>query len=203
MQQEYSMTTGRTFKNWALCALMTPFVFAACADSGAYAEEGEDQPESAAAMAAAPTAVTSSLMGLHGMTQQSIVATAEMLSDEVYGFQPTEDVRTAGQVLAHIANSQYFFCSTAAGETSPMTDNLEETLEAKADIVAALGESFTYCASVYENMDDVAGAETVSLMGNDMAKSAILAFNSAHNYEHYGNLVTYMRLNGITPPSSM
>ena len=200
MQQEYSMTTGRTFKNWALCALMTPFVFAACADSGAYAEEGED---SATAMAAAPTAVTSSLMGLHSMTQQSIVATAEMLSDEVYGFQPTEDVRTAGQVLAHIANSQYFFCSTAAGETIPMGENLEETLETKADIVAALGESFTYCATVYENMDDVTGAESVDLMGNAMAKSAILAFNSAHNYEHYGNLVTYMRLNGITPPSSM
>ena len=52
-------------------------------------------------------------------------------------------------------------------------------------------------------MDDATGAEMVSLMGNDMAKSAILAFNSAHNYEHYGNLVTYMRLNGITPPSSM
>ncbi len=195
------MTTGRTFRKWMALAFVAPFLVAACTDSGAYAEEGEglenDEPT------VASTAVTGSLMALHGITQESIVATAEMLSDELYAFQPTEEVRTAGALLAHIANSQYFFCSTAAGEESPNTDNLEETLETKADIVAALGESFAYCATVYENMDDMMGAQTVSLMGNDMARSAILAFNSAHNYEHYGNLVTYMRLNGMTPPSSM
>ncbi len=196
------MTTGRTFRNWTAFALATPLLFAACAAERGDSAAGEDHAEGMEAMAAS-SAVTNSLMGLHGITQQSIVATADMLSDEIYAFQPTDEVRTAGGLLAHIANSQYFFCSTAAGEASPVTDNLEETLEAKADIVAALGESFAYCASVYEGMDDATGAEMVSLMGNDMAKSAILAFNSAHNYEHYGNLVTYMRLNGITPPSSM
>ena len=50
---------------------------------------------------------------------------------------------------------------------------------------------------------DAQGAEMVSFFGNQMAASAVLAFNSAHNYEHYGNLVTYMRMNGIVPPSSM
>jgi hypothetical protein len=53
-------------------------------------------------------------------------------------------------------------------------------------------------------MSDAKGAETVPFLGGqDFARSAILAFNSTHSYEHYGNLVTYMRLNGITPPTSM
>ena len=51
-------------------------------------------------------------------------------------------------------------------------------------------------------MTAATGAEMVSFFGDQMAKAGVLAFNSMHNYEHYGNLVTYMRLNGIVPPSS-
>lgn len=193
------MTNQRPLRNWTAFSLLGVFVFAACADAGAMAEDDNAD----AATAAASDVVTGSLLGLHGVTQQNIEATAEMLSDEMYAYQPTEEVRTAGGILAHIANSQYFFCSAAMGEESPNTVNLEETLQTKADIVAALGESFAYCASVYERLDDAAGAEMIPFLGGqEMAKSAVLAFNSAHNYEHYGNLVTYMRINGITPPSS-
>ena len=51
-------------------------------------------------------------------------------------------------------------------------------------------------------MSDADGSEMRNLFGNEMAASAVLAFGATHNYEHYGNLVTYMRLNGIVPPSS-
>ena len=108
-----------------------------------------------------------------------------------------------GQLLAHIANAQYAFCSAAAGEDSPNTANLEETLTTKADIVSALDEAFAYCVGVYDRTTDARGAEMTTFFGDDMAVAGVLAFNSAHNYEHYGNLVTYMRLNGIVPPSSM
>lgn len=148
-------------------------------------------------------AVTGSLKGLHDITKQNVIATAEMVSEDLYGYQPTEDVRSLGAVLAHIAGAQYLFCSAAAGEESPMADNLEETLTAKAETVSALKAAFDYCDQTYENMTDAKGAEMLDFFGQKMAGSAILAFNSAHNYEHYGNLVTYMRLNGITPPSSM
>jgi uncharacterized damage-inducible protein DinB len=149
------------------------------------------------------SAVIESLRGLHNTTQENIQATAEMLSEDVYAFQPTEEVRTMGGILAHIANAQYLFCSAAAGEEKPNTANFEETLTTKAETVAALDEAFAYCVGVYERTTDARGAEIANFFGNDMAVAGILAFNSAHNYEHYGNLVTYMRLNGIVPPSSM
>jgi uncharacterized damage-inducible protein DinB len=146
--------------------------------------------------------VMRSLQGLHQMTSANIVKTAEMLDDAMFAYRPTEDVRTAGQMLAHIANAQYFFCSTAAGTPSPNEVNIEETATTKADITAALKDAFAYCDGVYASMTDAQGAEARAMFGNPMAASGVLAFNTTHNYEHYGNLVTYMRMNGIVPPSS-
>lgn len=146
--------------------------------------------------------ITRSLEGMHAMTSANIVKTAEMLDDAMYAYQPTEDVRTAGQMLGHIANAQYFFCSTAAGTDNPNEVDIEETATTKAEIVPALKDAFAYCDGVYESMTDAQGAEARSMFGNPMAASAVLAFNTTHNYEHYGNLVTYMRMNGIVPPSS-
>ncbi|MEZ4701051.1 MAG: DinB family protein [Rhodothermales bacterium] len=147
--------------------------------------------------------VIGSLKGLHDITANNILKAAEMLDESIYAFKPTDDVRTAGSIFAHIANAQFMFCSAAAGEQSPNSENYEETAKTKPQIVAALKKGLGYCSSVYGKMTDAAGAEMRNFFGNDMAASGILAFNSAHNYEHYGNLVTYMRLKGITPPSSM
>ncbi len=155
------------------------------------------------AAANAQNAVTASLKGLHEMTAGNILKAAEMLDEDVYAFQPTDDVRTTGQLFAHIANAQFAFCSTAAGEESPNSQNYEETATSKAAIVAALKAGFDYCGGVYDGMTDAAGAEVKNLFGMQMAATAILAFNTTHNYEHYGNVVTYMRINGLVPPSSM
>jgi len=148
-------------------------------------------------------AVMASLKGLHDITQTNVLKTAEMISEDLYAYRPTVHVRTAGQILAHIANAQFLFCSSAAGDENPNSQDYEETATTKTEIVAALKEGFDYCAGVYASMSDEEGAVMKDFFGNQMAASAILAFNSAHNFEHYGNLVTYMRLNGITPPSSM
>ena len=146
--------------------------------------------------------VTRSLEGLHKMTSANIVKTAEMLDDAMYAYRPTVDVRTAGQMLGHIANAQYFFCSTAAGTEGPNEVDIEETATTKAELVPALKDAFAYCDGVYAAMTDAQGAEARTMFGNPMAASGVLAFNTTHNYEHYGNLVTYMRMNGIVPPSS-
>jgi uncharacterized damage-inducible protein DinB len=146
--------------------------------------------------------VTSSLKGLHDITQGNIMATAQDLDEEMYAFRPTDEVRSTGQILAHIANAQYLFCSAAAGEPSPNSEDFEETRTAKAGIVQALEAGFGYCAEVYADMTDAEGGRSVSFFGGENTAHGVLAFNSAHNYEHYGNLVTYMRLNGIVPPSS-
>ena len=147
--------------------------------------------------------VTSSLLGLFEITKDNIMASAEMLDEELYAFRPTDEVRSMGELFAHIANAQYLFCSAAAGESSPATENFEETRTTKASIVEALEMGFGYCEGVYSRMTDDMGSRSVDFFTGPNTAFGVLAFNSAHNYEHYGNLVTYMRLNGITPPSSM
>lgn len=159
-------------------------------------------PALAQSDAGTSNAVTMSMKTLHDITERNIIQAAEMLGDDMYKYQPTEEVRTAGQILAHIAGAQFLFCSAAAGDDNPSGENFEETATTKAEVIAALRSGFDYCRSVYDGMADEAGAEIVNLFGMQMARSAVLAFNSAHNYEHYGNLVTYMRINGIIPPSS-
>jgi uncharacterized damage-inducible protein DinB len=146
--------------------------------------------------------VVASLKGLNDITTTNIRATAETLDEALFSFRPTEEVRSMGQILGHIAGAQYTFCSVAAGETNPNSENFEETATTKAQLIAALEGGFAYCTEVYAGMTDAKGAESVSFFGTPMAVSGVLAFNSAHNYEHYGNLVTYMRLNGVVPPSS-
>ena len=148
--------------------------------------------------------VVSSLAGLHLFTEQAITATAELVPEDLYGFQPTEEVRTLGRILAHVANSNFQICSQAAGEENPSQENFEETKTTKAAVQQALADGFAYCQGIYENMTDEKGAETIPFIGGqEMARAAVLAFNSTHSYEHYGNLVTYMRINGITPPTTM
>ncbi|QXD14088.1 DinB family protein [Rhodocaloribacter litoris] len=147
--------------------------------------------------------VITSLKGLHDITVTNLLKTAEMLDEKMYAYRPTDEVRTAGQILAHVANAQFFFCATAAGEANPNTRNYEETATTRDAILAALKDGFDYCTGVYARLTDAEGSQMRDLFGRKMAASAILAFNAAHNYEHYGNLVTYMRLNGIVPPSSM
>ena len=154
------------------------------------------------AFASAQNGVTSSLKGLHDITKTNIIATAEILDEDLYAYRPTDEVRSMGELLAHIANAQFMFCSAAAGEASPSSENFEETRTTKAQIVDALGSGFDYCEGVYANMTDAGGAEGVTFFGGPNTAHGVLAFNSAHNYEHYGNLVTYMRMNGIVPPSS-
>ena len=154
-----------------------------------------------APLPASSQSVSESLAGLYERTKTFVMASAEMLEEDLYSFRPTDDVRSVGELFAHIANAQYSFCAAAAGERSPATENFEESRTTKAQLLDALGMGFAYCDAVYAGMTDEAGARTLSFLGPTTAHG-VLAFNAAHNYEHYGNLVTYMRLNGIVPPSS-
>lgn len=147
-------------------------------------------------------AVTQSLQGLHGITKTNIMATAELLDEELYAYRPTDEVRSMGEILAHVANAQFMFCSAVAGEENPNGENFEQSRTTKAAIIEALDMGFTYCDDVYQGMTDEAGAASVQFFGGPNTAHGVLAFNSAHNYEHYGNLVTYMRMNSIVPPSS-
>jgi uncharacterized damage-inducible protein DinB len=154
-------------------------------------------------LAVSAQSVAESLTGLYNVNRTNVMASAELLDEELYAFRPTEEVRSMGELFGHIANAQYTFCAAAAGEQSPATENFEQTQTTKAQILEALEMGFGYCDEVHANMTDEAGAQAVNFFTGPNTAFGVLAFNAAHNFEHYGNLVTYMRLNGITPPSSM
>jgi uncharacterized damage-inducible protein DinB len=139
--------------------------------------------------------------GAYGRIKDILLRSAEKMPEENYSFKPADTVRSYGQIVGHLANAQYLFCSKALGEKAPDV-NIEKTKTSKADLIAALKEAFAYCDKAYDGMTDVSGAQTVPLFGGDTPKLSVLSVNLIHNMEHYGNLVTYMRIKGIVPPTS-
>jgi hypothetical protein len=93
------------------------------------------------------------------------------------------------------------FCAMVLGETVPAEDAIEKTAKTKAALVDALKKSNDYCAKAYATTD-ASNAAMVNLFGQQRSKLFTLLMNVTHNNEHYGNLVTYMRINKIVPPSS-
>ena len=138
---------------------------------------------------------------MYTMLSGVIIAAAEKMPEASYSFKPTPDVRSFGQLVGHLADSQYFFCSSVAGETAP-AGGIEKSKTSKAELVAALKEAVAYCSRIYAGMTDAKGSEMMKMMSYDFAKLTVLSANTAHDYEHYGNMATYMRLKGIVPPSS-
>jgi uncharacterized damage-inducible protein DinB len=130
-----------------------------------------------------------------------ITKAAEKVPEEHYSFKPSPDVRTFGQLVAHIADANHMICAAAGGTAKP-GDSIEKTKTSKADLQKALAESFAACDGVYAAMTDTKGMETAKFFLGEQPRISILAFNTAHDFEHYGNLVTYMRIKGIVPPSS-
>ena len=126
---------------------------------------------------------------------------AEKMPEEEYAFKPDPAVRSFGQILGHIADSNYLFCSGALGENSP-SPAIEKTKTTKADLISALHDAFAYCGRAYNALNDANANETVKAFGQERNKLGVLWFNASHNLEHYGNAVVYLRLKGIVPPSS-
>ena len=130
-----------------------------------------------------------------------IEGAANKMPEEEYGFKPDPAVRSFGQILGHIADANYLFCSAALGEKNPSPD-VEKTKTTKADLTSALRDAFAYCNRAYAGLTDANAAETIKAFGQERNRLGVLWFNASHNLEHYGNLVVYLRSKGIVPPSS-
>jgi uncharacterized damage-inducible protein DinB len=131
----------------------------------------------------------------------NLLSSADKMPEENYNFKPTDAVRSYGQIIGHLADAQYTFCSTAMGEKNPGL-NIEKSKTTKAELVSALKDAVAYCDKAYDSMTDATGAQMVKFFGMDMPKLGVLNINNLHDMEHYGNLVTYMRMKNIVPPST-
>jgi len=159
------------------------------------------QEKSPTPSAAPANPITMSEKGLYSFMSGAVVRAAEKMPEENYAFKPTPEVRSFGQLVGHIADANYMFCAQASGETNPMK-NVEKTKTSKAYLVAAVKDAVAYCNKAFDGMTDAKGSEMVKLFGFNLAKLTLFSLNTAHTDEHYGNMVTYMRLKGLVPPTS-
>ena len=166
---------------------------------------GQQKPPAASAPAAQSTPpanpITASEKGFYSFVSGAVIGAAQKMPEENYSFKPTPEVRTFGQLVGHVADASYMFCSQAIGEANPAKD-IEKTKTSKADLVAALKDGAAYCNKAFDSMTDAKGSQMMKLFGFDLAKLTLFSINTAHTDEHYGNMVTYMRIKGIVPPTS-
>ncbi len=133
-----------------------------------------------------------------------VTKAAEKAPADLYSFKPTPEVRSFGAVLAHIADANYGLCSMATGGKSPMERGAVEKSgnTVKTELQKALADSYKFCDDAFATLTAANEGEKVNLFGMEQTRLSTLAFVTAHNFEHYGNLVTYLRLKNIVPPSS-
>ncbi|HMC56707.1 MAG TPA: DinB family protein [Gemmatimonadaceae bacterium] len=133
--------------------------------------------------------------------QDYLVRSAEQMPESLYSFKPTPSVRSFGQIIGHVAGSQFMFCAAILGEKTRAEDEFEKGTMTKTELVKAIKESGAYCDRAY-SLGDADGNAKVALFGTTASKLSWLISNAGHDMEHYGNLVTYFRISGMTPPSS-
>ena len=147
-----------------------------------------------------PNAGTASAKAVWMIPHSFVAKALEQTPESLFTFKPTPAVRSLGALFAHVADGEHLFCSLALGE--PMMDGgVEKAAKSKAELIAALKASAAHCDKAYAQTD-LAAQAAASFFGQSVNRMWLLNMNGAHDYEHYGNIVTYLRLKGIVPPSS-
>jgi uncharacterized damage-inducible protein DinB len=162
------------------------FVLASLAN----AQEGMPNP------IAAPNPLTTTLSIFRSNMQDKIMKSAEAMPESKYSYRPTKDVRSFGEIVNHVADISYTLCSNVKGEANPASATAKVS---KTEIVAYLKGSFAYCDGVFSGFTDAHLNDPADFWGAKTNKMFILTQVGNHDALHYGNLVTYLRLNGLVP----
>ena len=175
------------------------FVLAAAAIP-AFAQNQKPAAPAAAKSSSGSTGVNNARM-LWSPTRDYIAQAAADVPEAMYSYRPTPEVRTFGELIGHVAGSQHMFCAIALGEKPTAEDDVEKAAKTKAALVQALKVSNDHCDRAYKQTD-AATAGMTDLFGEQRSRLYVLLENASHDSEHYGNIVTYMRMNKMVPPSS-
>ena len=131
----------------------------------------------------------------------AVLKAAQKMPAEKYDYKASAEVRTFGGFVGHVADAGVLFCAAIAGEKKA-GPGYEKTLKTKEALVKALEASIAYCDKVYAGVSGASALEAISFFGQERTRAGVMFFNNMHTYEHYGNIVTYLRANGIVPPTS-
>jgi uncharacterized damage-inducible protein DinB len=193
--------------------MVAVLALAVCSVAGASAQMGQSAPKVPAGTMIDPG---KSMDGLLKVYEGEITGAAKAMPADKYSFAPSaaifvpsqkvdylspndKGVRTFGQMVAHIAQANYYFFSTLGGAKPDVDMKAMGDLTSKEDTVKALEGSFAYA---HKQLATLTVANAFASVKDDQTKTSIAAFGIAHMCDHYGQLAEYLRMNGIVPPAS-
>lgn len=128
-----------------------------------------------------------------------LLRAADKMPEAEYAFKPVPEIRSYGELMAHIADSAARSCGMAKGEPKAVGAASKKT---KAEISAALKEAFDFCDTMYDSLTDASALQMIQGRGGQVSRLSVITANLAHLNEEYGYAAVYLRLKGIVPPSS-
>jgi len=146
-----------------------------------------------------------------GGVEKEVVSAAEAMPDDKFNFAPTQGefkgVRTFAQQIKHIAAVNYMLGAGILGEKPPIDlkgENGPDSITSKADVVKFLKDSFTYAHKAANSVTDANVLEMIQspFGSNKTTRLTLTIILLAHPFDHYGQMVEYLRMNGIIPPAS-
>jgi uncharacterized damage-inducible protein DinB len=145
------------------------------------------------------------LQGQYNTLKRNITGSVDKMAAEHFSFKPVAEVMSYGELLTHIAETQYGYCSTVKGAANPGA-NLNFKVTDKAVVGQLVKDSFAYCDDAFAAVTSENALEMLTRGSapnqRQLARANQLTQLIVHGNEHYGNLITYMRIKGIVPPSS-
>lgn len=142
--------------------------------------------------------------GYGGLKQELLEAAREMPEAD-FAFKPAAapEMRTYGQLFAHVAEGQFDACAGVKGVTSPVQGRrLERELTTKTEFVRALEDSFAFCDDVFASLTEQSANQLVKVGQGEIARSAVAVGILAHDSEMYGIATVYLRGKNLVPPST-
>ena len=148
-----------------------------------------------------PNPLSTSVKVQMARASKNMVAGAEAMPADKYGYKPMPDMMSFGHLMVHIANTNTTLCSKLSGTPAP-EGKMEET-DGKDKLVAGLKASFDFCSTALANLDDAKLGEQIAIFGGRMVpRAAAWIILSGSWADHYSTEAVYLRLNGILPPSA-
>ncbi len=180
------------FRSVAGVAVLVGMVSVSVLATPANAQIAPDFPNPSAA----PNPLTKTLSIFSSNMQDKITKAAEAMPESKYSYRPTKDVRSFGEILTHVADISYYLCANMKGEKPPASAAAKAT---KAEIITYVKGSFAYCDGAFSGFTDEHLNDPADFWGFKTNKMFIVTQLGNHDALHYGNLVTYLRINGGEP----
>jgi uncharacterized damage-inducible protein DinB len=141
--------------------------------------------------------------------EHEVLLAAEAMPEGKYSFAPTsgnfKGVRTFSEQLKHVGVYNFRLCSSIRQERAPVDttpENGPESMKSKAEIISYLKEGFAYCHQALNTINDKNAVEVIRHANREATRMSLAAIVVSHPFDHYGQMVVYLRMNGIVPPGT-